>query len=297
MGLQGGSITVICGPMFAGKTKRLIEHVDRWRRVPNVSTCLVKHPRDTRSPDRMVRTHDGKTRQADLVAGDMRTVLGFVQDYNVKVVAIDEAQFFPDLKIGAENLARLGVKVYVAGLDANFLNHPYEEAFEQMASLLPRAEIIEKRLAKCSFCPHNAAFCYKRNPDLGNGTTDLIGGADKYAPTCRKCYQDNKEAIACGARLPGDPDPDDWELDNGLDQEMICEQEEIFLAEAAQAAEEKSQKGAEAQETKAEGQQQYKPRTAKSLPMEQPNKKEFPAIAKQHSIQLIASPNKKEVSV
>ena len=282
MGLKGGSITVICGPMFAGKTERLIEHVDRWRRIPNVVVCLVKHPRDTRSPDRMIRTHKGATRTADLIAGDMKTVAGFVQDYNVKVVAVDEAQFFPDLKKGAEDLAKLGVKVYVAGLDANFLNHPYDEAFEEMAKLLPRAEIIEKRLARCSFCPQNAAFCYKRDPDLGNGTTDLIGGADKYAPTCRKCYEDNKEAIACGAWLL---DPDDWEPDNDWDQEMAIDEEETFLTEASQSAEKENQARTGSWR-----------KLQKLTPTERAAGTKPPTVIKQQSIQLIAHTNKKEVS-
>ena len=108
-------------------------------------------------------------------------------------------QFFPDLKREVEKLANNGVKVYVAGLDANFVNHPSSEAFEEMARLLPRAEIIEKKLAVCTFCHQNAGFFFKRNPDLGNGFSDLIGGAEKYAATCRNCYEERKDAIASGA--------------------------------------------------------------------------------------------------
>ena len=98
-----------------------------------------------------------------------------------------------------EKLANNGVKVYVAGLDANFINHPSSEAFEEMARLLPKAEIIEKKLAVCTFCHQNAGFFFKRDPDLGNGSSDLIGGAEKYAATCRNCYEERRDVIASGA--------------------------------------------------------------------------------------------------
>jgi thymidine kinase len=92
MGLKGGSVTVICGPMFSGKTERLLEHASRWRMIPQVTTCLVKHCRDTRSTFNAVTTHAGVSRQADLIAEDMDQVLEYVEIRKVNVVAIDEGK-------------------------------------------------------------------------------------------------------------------------------------------------------------------------------------------------------------
>lgn len=51
-----------------------------------------------------------------------------------------------------------------------------------------RAEVIHKLTAICGRCPRDASFYRKLTDDLGNGTTDLVGGADKYQPICRSCF-------------------------------------------------------------------------------------------------------------
>ena len=98
MGLSEGSITVICGPMFAGKTQTLLKHVSRWKTIPQVATCLVKHCRDTRARFDRVSTHDGVTRKADFVTETMAAVVEFVETHNIDVVAIDEGK--PSLATG-----------------------------------------------------------------------------------------------------------------------------------------------------------------------------------------------------
>ena len=240
MGLTNGSITVTCGPMFAGKTESLMRHVDRWRQLPRARVCLVKHYTDTRSPPRVVASHGGMERKADFVAQTMAQVVSFVKHNNIEMVAIDEGQFFPDLKEGAETLADSGVKVYISTLDSNFLNHPTQEAFPNVKDLLPKAEIIEKLTASCNFCHLQAAFTFKKDPNLGNESTDLIGGAEKYAPICRSCYKERKESIAKGEYKEKTPS----EMDSGYDfSEDFEDDQELYQAAMAAESELRSPKG------------------------------------------------------
>ena len=84
------------------------------------------------------------------------------------------------------------------------MNHPESRHFQQIANLVPRAESVTKLTAVCKSCatanpgcpPRDAAFYTKTDPSLGNGTTDLIGGSDKYQATCRPCFIKAKEAWA-----------------------------------------------------------------------------------------------------
>ena len=232
MGLTSGSITVICGPMFAGKTEQLMRHVDRWRQLPRARVCLVKHCADIRAPPKVVASHGGMERKADLTAERMDQVISFVEHNKVTMVAIDEGQFFPDLKEGAEALANNGVKVYIATLDSNFLNHPTQDAFPNVKDLLPKAEIIEKLTASCIFCHLQAAYTFKKNPSLGNQGTDLIGGAEKYAPICRSCFNERKVNIARGDYKEKTPS----DMDSGYDFGEAFEDDQDLL-EAARAAE------------------------------------------------------------
>ena len=256
MGLTTGSITVTCGPMFAGKTERLMSHVDRWRQLPRARVCLVKHCADIRSPPKVVASHGGMERRADFVAETMDQVIEFVKHNRIEMVAIDEGQFFPDLKEGAETLANNGVKVYVATLDSNFLNHPTQDAFPNVKDLLPKAEIIEKLSASCNFCHLQAAFTFKKDPSLGNEGTDLIGGAEKYAPICRSCYKEKKANIARGEYKEKTPS----EMDSGYDfSEAFEDDQELY--QAAMAAESALKSLKELRKPKLQPQTQQPPTT------------------------------------
>ena len=129
----------------------------------------------------------------------MKKVADYVLSTGSKVVCVDEGQFFLDIAEWADFLAYQGVTVLVAALDSNFLNHPSSRCFKHITELLPRAEKIHKVLARCHTCfSKTAAFNLKRDPNLGNGTTDLIGGAEKYEAICRPCHKSKLEAT--GAR-------------------------------------------------------------------------------------------------
>lgn len=125
---------------------------------------------------------------ATLTASTMAQVQEHVTSHGYEVVALDEGQFYPDVVERAEALANQGVTVLVAGLVSNFLNHPDARAFQNLADLIPRAEQVTKLFAVCNTCNSDkAAFNWKKDPSLGNGTTDLIGGTDKYEAICRPC--------------------------------------------------------------------------------------------------------------
>ena len=197
-----GLVTAICGPKFSGKTERLISCLNRWRANPYTKTCLVKYCNGTGQSFDTITSHGGVAKKADLIAESMEQVVSHAEENDIDVLAIDEAQLFRNLRANTELLAQNGVKVFLAGLDATFINHPAPGGLNEMARLLPRAEVIEKLLAMCLFCQKGAGFYFKRNPDLNYGLCDLRGGTDEFAAICRECYEDNKDSIANGLHCP-----------------------------------------------------------------------------------------------
>lgn len=98
-----------------------------------------------------------------------------------EVIGIDEGQFFPDLVEMTEQWASAGKVVICAALDGDFLRRPFGRVLE----LVPLAESVTKLSAICQVCFGPASFSKR----LGAETAlEVIGGADKYIATCRRCH-------------------------------------------------------------------------------------------------------------
>ena len=101
----------------------------------------------------------------------------------VKVVGVDEAQFFDDgLADLATELADAGVRVIVAGLDQDFSRQP----FGPMPKLLALAEMVDKMHAVCVRCGGPAHYSQR----IAGGAEQVqVGDTDAYEARCRACYQ------------------------------------------------------------------------------------------------------------
>ena len=101
----------------------------------------------------------------------------------VQVVGIDEGQFFDVQLVGVcEQLAGMGKRVIVAGLDQDYKGRP----FEPMPQLLAIAEYITKTLAICMRC---GAPANRTQRLVQNSGRVLVGAAGSYEARCRLCYE------------------------------------------------------------------------------------------------------------
>ena len=106
-------------------------------------------------------------------------------DYYEKadVFGIDEAQFFDSSIVDiCRNLANVGKRVVVAGLEKDFL----AKGFGPMPKLLVEAEYITKVNAICMNCGDPANFSYRISSEKKQV---VVGETDKYEARCRKCFQ------------------------------------------------------------------------------------------------------------
>jgi thymidine kinase len=177
-----GSIEVVCGSMFSGKTDELIRRLVRAT-IAKQKVQVFKPAIDIRYAVEKVTSHAGSNYDAMPVenAADIRNKL----DEDTTVVGIDEAQFFDSEIVQiADELASRGIRVLVAGLDTDFRGEP----FGPMPLLMSRAEHVDKLHAICMVCGDEAS----RTQRLVNGRPAryddpvvIVGASELYEARCR----------------------------------------------------------------------------------------------------------------
>src|SRR3954449_2371074 len=188
---RAGSIHVITGCMFSGKTEELLRQLRRAS-VGGRSVLLVRPAADTRSSSEIAESRSGAS-FACITVGASGDIYAAVAASPCEVVAIDEAEMFDDqLADVAEGLAADGYEVIVSGLDTDFAGRP----FGAMPTLLAQADSVAKLTAICTFpgCGAEATRTQRlvnNQPAAVDDPLIVIGGTedrrepDRYEARCR----------------------------------------------------------------------------------------------------------------
>ena len=174
-----GSIEVVCGSMFSGKTEELIRRLKRAQ-FAKQHVEIFKPEIDVRYSQTNVVSHDAHSIPSTPVSSPAQIL---ELSAGAEVIGIDEAQFFDNGIIEVvQTLANKGVRVIIAGLDTDFLGKP----FGPMPALMAIAEDVQKVHAICVRCGSPANHSYR----LDRSMADLVvlGEKDVYEPLCRHCY-------------------------------------------------------------------------------------------------------------
>jgi thymidine kinase len=175
-----GSIEVICGSMFSGKSEELIRRLRRATIARQKVQAFKPEMDDRFSPDDIV-SHDERRIECEKVK-TAEDVLRLVRE-DTRVVGIDEAQFLGDgLVEVCEKLAGEGKRVIVAGLDQDYRGRP----FEPIPQLLALAESITKTMAVCMRC---GAPANKTQRLIASAERIVVGAGEAYEPRCRSCFR------------------------------------------------------------------------------------------------------------
>jgi len=173
-----GSIEVICGSMFSGKTEELIRRLKRAK-FAKQKVEIFKPKIDTRYSEEEVVSHDRNAIRSTPVESSGSILL---MSGNVEVIGIDEAQFFDEGLVDVcTQLANQGVRVIIAGLDMDFRGVP----FGPIPALCAVAEDVYKVHAICVRC---GALAYISHRLVENEKRVLLGESIEYEPICRECY-------------------------------------------------------------------------------------------------------------
>lgn len=177
-----GSIELIIGPMFSGKTTELLRRIKRHS-LAKRKCIVIKYKNDVRYSVDKLSTHDLSMMDA-ISCKKLEEAIPYISDANV--IGIDEGQFYPDLLSFCETQANAGKIVIVSALDATF----ERKRFNDVVDLIPMCESVVKLNAVCTKCGGIASFTHRT---IANKSVELIGGADLYTSLCRKCFLEMEE--------------------------------------------------------------------------------------------------------
>lgn len=184
-----GNISVICGPMFSGKTSELLRRVDRLKHR-NKNVLLFKPKFDDRYSDDEIVSHNNYKIKSFPVdnARDIKKILQKEEYQKIRHIAIDETQFFSknDKYTIYDLLLELKIQKYsitVNGLDMDNNGKP----FGLMPDILAIADDVLKLKAVCKYpgCEEDAGMSYKmkRNKIVEDNQVEL-GEQDIYQARC-----------------------------------------------------------------------------------------------------------------
>ena len=174
-----GVLTLVCGPMFAGKSTELLRRI-REARAGGGHVLAVKPAHDTRYADDALVTHVGD-REPALAVRLLSDALA--RSAGCALVAVDELHFFADEAIAPiESLCGAGIDVVAAGCD---LDH-YGEAFAPFGRLLPRADEVVRIAGRCARCGAPSTHSERRSPSRER---IIVGGIGDFVATCAACFR------------------------------------------------------------------------------------------------------------
>lgn len=180
-----GSLEVICGCMFSGKTEEMIRRIKR-EDIAKRKVQVFKSHLDTRYSLESIETHDGKRIYAHQVPFSDSAKIEKMLLRDTEVVAIDEIQFFDEGVVAiCDRLANSGIRVIVAGLELDFRGEPFPGP---ISALLAKADKIDKLTAVCVDCGQPAVRSQRMvggRPAKWDEATLVVGAQDTYQAVCR----------------------------------------------------------------------------------------------------------------
>lgn len=193
---NGGYLELIIGPMFSGKTSKLLE-IYKQCNFCNIPVTIINHSLDKRYHESMMSSHD-KIMAPCLQASKLREIypendiiepsyFSNSQSYtilkNSDVILINEGQFFEDLDVVVRELLENNKKIYISGLDGDF----ERKKFGKLLDLIPICDKVVKLTSLCSLCKNGTPGIFSMR--ITSEREQTVIGSDNYIPVCRECYK------------------------------------------------------------------------------------------------------------
>ncbi len=181
-----GSLEIVCGSMFSGKTEELIRRLRRAE-IARQKIQVFKPRLDHRYGVERVTSHNGLHVEAQPV-DHAREIIELLRP-ETTVVGIDEVQFFDwEIATVSQKLAEAGVRVIAAGLDMDFRGEP----FGPMPLMMAQAERVRKLQAICVVCGDVASRTQRLvngQPSAYDDPVIVVGASETYEARCRTCHE------------------------------------------------------------------------------------------------------------
>ena len=178
-----GYLELILGPMFSGKTSKLLE-IYKQCKFCNIPVLVINHAIDVRYTPDMLSTHDNQNIPCEFI-NDLISFWKSNDNENIQVVLINEGQFFENLFEAVELMLNEKKKVYVCGLDGDFKR----KKFGEILDLIPICDKVYKLQSLCALCKNGEKGIFSLR--VTEDTDQTLVGVENYKPVCRNCYIKN----------------------------------------------------------------------------------------------------------
>jgi thymidine kinase len=182
--MKKGKLTVIAGPMFSGKTGKLVAMMEVFTQMGH-KVLVVKPSVDTRYgglPE--IHSHDHKKAKAMTIEGKtVPEILEKILKTRTDKVIFDEVQFFDkDIIIKViTTLKKKGIHVIASGLLYDYKRTPFGATPELMG-------LADERLELMAICQKCGSLARHSARVKGGKSVVVVGASDKYIATCEKCH-------------------------------------------------------------------------------------------------------------
>ena len=172
-------LIVVGGPMFSGKTTRLIHYAENL--VPG-SFILYKPDIDTRYGQNACVTHNGKSFPA--INLNTKKVDFSKINSKIKTILIDELNFFSADKLleAIDDQQKQRRDIIGAGLLFDYNKQP----FGATLPLSQKADTFIQLYATCDRCKKKAAHSYRK---IAEKNQVLLGASETYGACCEVCWE------------------------------------------------------------------------------------------------------------
>ena len=192
MSINNGSITLIMGPMFSGKTTELINIYNEKCSIYGKEKCLaLNYALDKRYGNNKIISHDG----LNIDCYNIYNISDFINENQDKFsqanyIFINEAQFFENLIQIILYIKNIHKKhIILCGLDLDF----QRKKFGQLYDLNIYANKVIYLHGKCNTIGCNFPSLYSHR--VVQNKDQVLIGSSEYVPLCNNCYIQNNSTI------------------------------------------------------------------------------------------------------
>ena len=195
---KDGYLEIIIGPMFSGKTSRLLEIYKKCQ-IANIDSIILNHSSDDRYLTNNNNNNLFSHEKINAPCFSIQNIYNYIENIETKskhyelskkileskVILINEGQFFDDIFESVMMLVEMHKKiVYVCGLDGDYKRNK----FGRLLDLVPFCDNVSKLPSLCTNCSDGTFAIFTNRTNTNCFKKILIGGKDDYSPLCRKCY-------------------------------------------------------------------------------------------------------------
>lgn len=182
---QKGRLTVVAGPMFSGKTSKLVAMVEVFTRMGH-TVLTVKPKLDNRYGGKAeIHSHDDKKTPAIVVDGESpSSIIDKIVATGADKVIFDEVQFFDKRKVMKviEDLRGRGIHIIAAGLLYDYQRKPFGSTPDLLG-------LADERLELFAICQKCGSLARHTQRQKGGRGQIVVGAADMYIASCEKCHR------------------------------------------------------------------------------------------------------------